>query len=70
MNNTTVGVDLAKMSYKYTYSLKKIISNTEMNVNGFALWLVKTKPIRVVFEACGISNYWKQKATESGHQIY
>jgi len=40
-----------------------------MNVNDFALWLVKTKPIRIIFEACGTSNYWKQKATESGHQV-
>ena len=70
MNNTTVGVDLAKDVIQIcVFSQQKIISNTEMNVNDFALWLVKTKPIRIVFEACGTSNYWKQKAAESGHQV-
>jgi len=70
MNNTTVGVDLAKDVIQIcTFSQQKIISNTEMNVNDFALWLVKTKPIRIFFEACGTSNYRKQKAVESGHQV-
>jgi len=66
MNNITVGVDLAKDVIQVcVFSQQKIISNSEMNVNDFALWLVKAKPSRVIFEACGTSNYWKQKATES-----
>ena len=70
MNNITVGVDLAKDVIQVcVFSQQKIISNSEMNVNDFALWLVKAKPSRVIFEACGTSNYWKQKATESGHQV-
>jgi len=70
MNNTTVGVDLAKGVIQIcALYQQKIILNAEMNVNDFALWLVKTKPIRIVFEACGTSNYWKQKAVESGHQV-
>ena len=28
---------------------------------------VKTKPATIVFEACGTSNYWKQKSIEAGH---
>ena len=34
----------------------------------FLAWLLKTKPTSIVFEACGTSNYWKQKATEAGHK--
>lgn len=34
----------------------------------FLAWLFKTKPTSIVFEACGTSNYWKQKATEAGHK--
>lgn len=30
--------------------------------------MFKTKPIFIVFEACGTSNYWKQKAIEAGHK--
>ena len=38
-----------------------------MTPNEFETWLVKTKCATIVFEACGTSNYWKQKATETGH---
>ena len=70
MNDTTVGVDLAKDVIQVcVFAQQKIISNTEMNVNDFTLWLVNAKPARIVFEACGTSNYWKQKAVESGHQV-
>ena len=70
MNDTTVGVDLAKdVIHVCVFAQQKIISNTEMNVNDFTLWLVNAKPARIVFEACGTSNYWKQKAVESGHQV-
>jgi len=42
MNNTTVGVDLAKdVIQTRALSQQKIISNTEMNVNDFALWFTK-----------------------------
>ena len=27
-----------------------------------------TKPATIIFEACGTSNYWKQKAIEAGHE--
>jgi transposase len=36
--------------------------------NEFLEWLFSSKPTRIIFEACGMSNYWKQKAVEAGHQ--
>jgi len=69
MNNTTVGVDLAKDVIQLcTFSKGKIISNIEMSINDFIFWLINTKPCRIIFEACGTSNYWKQRAIELGHQ--
>lgn len=68
MNNTIVGVDLAKEVIQVcVYSNQKVRSNSEMTPPVFIEWLAKNKPVRIVFEACGTSNYWKQKSTELGH---
>lgn len=68
MNNTIVGADLAKEVIQVCiYTNKKVHSNKEMTHKEFLAWLFKTKPTSIVFEACGTSNYWKQKATEAGH---
>jgi len=40
---------------------------TQKNHTQFLSWLINSKPATIIFEACGTSNYWKQKATESGH---
>ena len=42
-------------------------SNTEVTSNEFTEWLSKSTPVTIVFEACGTSNYWKQKAISYGH---
>jgi transposase len=34
-----------------------------MTPDEFTAWLAKSNPITIVFEACGTSNYWKQKAS-------
>ena len=69
MNNTIVGADLAKEVIQVCiYTNKKVHSNKEMTHKEFLAWLFKTKPTFIVFEACGTSNYWKQKATEAGHK--
>lgn len=68
MKNTMVGVDLAKEVIQvFIYTNKKVHSNVEMTHHEFLSWLFKTKPTIIVFEACGTSNYWMQKATEAGH---
>ena len=68
MNKTIVGVDLAKKVIQVCiYRNKKVQSNTEMTPDEFLSWLVTSKPVLIVFEACGMSNYWKQRATEAGH---
>lgn len=38
-----------------------------MTSDEFIAWLAKSNPLTVVFEACGTSNYWKQKAIYLGH---
>ena len=68
MNNTIVGVDLAKEKIQVCiFTNKKVHSNFELTHRDFLLWLVTYKPVIIVFEACGTSNFWKQKASESGH---
>jgi len=68
MNNTRVGVDLAKDVIQVCiYTNNKVLSNTEMTPSEFNLWLITYKPSMIIFEACGMSNYWKQVALRAGH---
>ncbi len=68
MNSTIVGVDLAKDVIQVcVVKYKKVHSNTEMTPRNFGIWLANYTASTVVFEACGTSNYWKQKALEYGH---
>ncbi|GAW97976.1 MULTISPECIES: IS110 family transposase [Colwellia] len=68
MYRTKVGVDLAKEVIQVCiYRNKKVQSNIEMTPNEFLCWLVNAKPVTIIFEACGTSNYWKQKAISAGH---
>ncbi|MCP4269442.1 MAG: IS110 family transposase [Candidatus Brocadiaceae bacterium] len=69
MYRTRVGVDLAKKVIQVCiYRNKKVQSNIEMTPDEFLSWLVNQKPLTIIFEACSMSNYWKQKATEAGHE--
>ncbi len=68
MNNTRVGVDLAKDVIQVCiFTNNKVLSNTEMTPSEFSLWLINAKPVIIIFEACGTSNYWKQVALTAGH---
>lgn len=69
MNNTMIGVDLAKEVIQVCiYTNQRVHSNKEMTHNEFLLWIFKAKPSIIIFEACGTPNYWKQKAIEAGHE--
>lgn len=68
MNNTIVGVDLAKKVIQVCVTKRqKVLSNNEMTPNQFADFLASSKPMTIVFEACGTSNYWKQVANRAGY---
>jgi len=68
MNNTIVGVDLAKNVIQVCLvKHNEVISNKEITPEQFMLWLINTKPVTIIFEACGMSNYWKQSALKHGH---
>jgi len=68
MNNTIVGVDLATKVIQVCVSTnKKVRSNQEMTPSEFNQWLITSKPMTIVFEACGSSNYWKQVALKAKH---
>ena len=68
MHNTKVGVDLAeKVIQVCVFRKKSVNSNKEMSPETFMDCLANSKPMTVVFEACGTSNYWMQKAQEHGH---
>ena len=62
MNNTIVGVDLAKNVIQVCIvKNNQVISNEEVIPEQFMLWLINAKPVTIVFEACGMSNYWSPK---------
>ncbi len=68
MNNTRIGVDLAKDVIQVCiYANNKVRSNKEMTQQEFSLWLINTKTTIIIFEACGTSNYWHQVAISLGH---
>lgn len=68
MNNTRIGVDLAKDVIQVcVYKYNKVLSNTEMTPRDFSLWLINLKPVTIIFEACGTSNYWLQVALSLKH---
>ena len=68
MNNTMVGVDLAKDVIQVcVFANKKVKPNEEITPSDFLDWLINSQPKTVIFEACGTSNYWKQQATKYGH---
>ena len=68
MNNTIVGVDLAKeVIQARIYTNKKLRSTKERTISEFLTFLANVKPAIVVFEACSTSHYWTQKASCLGH---
>lgn len=68
MYRTRVGVDLVKEVIQVCiYRNKKVQSNIEMTPAEFLCWLVNQKTLTIIFEACGTSNYWRQKSIEAGH---
>lgn len=68
MKRTIVGVDLAKNVIQICVARgNKVVSNDEVPTVQFTSWLAMAKPAIIVFESCAMSNYWKQIATENGH---
>jgi len=68
MKDTIVGVDLAKEVIQVCVVINnKVISNKELTISQFTNYLVNSKPVTIIFEACATSNYWKQMAIKQGH---
>jgi len=68
MHSTIIGVDLAKDVIQVcVVKHNKVLSNEEMIPREFISWLANHPKAMVVFEACSMSNYWKQKALALGH---
>lgn len=56
MENTIVGVDLAKNVIQVcVFTNKKVRSNIEMTPYELTDWLANSKPVTIVFEVCGTS---------------
>ncbi len=73
MHNRIIGVDLAKKEIQvatYIQSTKTLESNVVMSPNEFTLFLAKSEPCTIVFEACATSNYWLQTAFSFEHDAY
>lgn len=57
MENTIVGVDLAKKVIQVCKTTNRTVrSNEEITPHEFTLFLVNSKPMTVVFEACSTSS--------------
>ncbi len=70
MKNTIAGVDLAKNVIQVCLVNKnKVISNEELTPQQFMIWLLNAKPATIVFEACAMSNYWKQEEQGLGMML-
>ena len=68
MKSTIAGVDLAKDVIQVCLVKgKRVILNKEFTIEQFVQWIVTSKPMSIVFESCSTSNYWKQFASEQGH---
>lgn len=68
MKRIVSGVDLAKSEIQVCVTQhSKVRSNKAMTPQDFNHWLITSKPMTIVFEACGTSNYWKQQAIACGH---
>jgi len=68
MNNTIIGVDLAKHVLQICIvKSNKVVSNKEINAIEFSAWLAKTDNAVIIFESCATSNHWQQVAREAGH---
>lgn len=68
MNNTIIGVDLAKHVIQIcVVKSNKVESNKEINVAEFSAWLMRRKRATIIFESCATSNYWLQVAQDAGH---
>lgn len=68
MNNTIIGVDLAKYVIQTcVVKSNKVKSNKEISVSEFSAWLAKMDKAIIIFESCATSNYWQQVAREAGH---
>ena len=68
MNDTIIGVDLAKHVLQIcVVKSNKVVSNKEINASEFSAWLSKTDKAIIIFESCATSNYWQQVAQDAGH---
>lgn len=68
MNDTIIGVDLAKHVLQIcVVKSNKVISNKEINASELSSWLAKIGKAIIIFESCATSNYWQQVAREVGH---
>lgn len=68
MDNTIVGVDLAKKVIQVcVVKANQIVKNDEMSPLQFASWLAMSKPAVVIFESCATANYWCQEARRHDH---
>tara|TARA_B110001469_G_C9447650_1_gene226339 strand:+ start:61 stop:309 length:249 start_codon:yes stop_codon:yes gene_type:complete len=68
MKNTIDGVYLAKNVIQIcVINNNKVISNDELTSQQFMISLFSANPITIVYEACSMSNYWKQEALKCAH---
>ena len=71
MYNTLIGVDFAKDIIQVcVYANKTVQSNIEMTHHEFLQWLFNTSETTVVFETCGTSSNWNQRAAEADHAAH
>jgi transposase len=72
MENTIVGIDLAKNSF-YVHIADKhgrmIKQKKKLSRSGLIKFAAKLSPSTIAIEACGGSNHWARKFSELGHMV-
>ena len=66
-----VGIDLSKSVFQLSVANSKhhVINRKRLSRAQFHRYLAQTRPVRLVIEACGTSNYWGRTAQSHDHAV-
>ena len=69
MENTVIGVDLAKRVFQLrgATTTGHVMFRKKLTREQFRRFMAKQPPCLVVFEACGNASYWARESAKLGH---
>lgn len=71
MQDTTIGVDVAKSVFEVAISRRvgRVCERRRLTRKQFERFLREQPPATVVMEACGSAHHWGREATAAGHRV-